>query len=48
MKAQVHQLQLELKIGKKGTKSISEYVIRIRAIADSLFAIGDLTHETTR
>ena len=41
MKARVHQLRSELKTTKKGTRSISEYVLRIRAIADALLAIGD-------
>lgn len=41
MKARVHQLHLELKTSKKGNKTISEYVMRIRVIVDSLFAIGD-------
>lgn len=45
MKAQVHQLHAELKRSKKGTKTISKFVHRIRAIADSLMEIGDLISE---
>lgn len=41
MKARVHQLQSELKITKKESQSILEYILRIRAIDNSLFAIGD-------
>lgn len=41
MKVRIHQLWLELKTGKKGNRSIFEYVLRIRTIADSLLAIGD-------
>lgn len=41
MKARVHHICSELKISKKGTISISEYVLRVCAIADSLVAIGD-------
>lgn len=41
MKARVHQLLVELKTIKKGSRSISEYVLWVRAIADSLLVIGD-------
>lgn len=41
MKAKVRQLRAELKSTKKGTKSVSEYVLRIKAIYDSLVSIGD-------
>ncbi|MCI12591.1 retrovirus-related Pol polyprotein from transposon TNT 1-99, partial [Trifolium medium] len=41
MKARVRQLRSELKTTKKGTRTISEYVLRIKAIVDSLIAIGD-------
>lgn len=41
MKAMVHQMRVELKMIKKGTPSISQFVLRIRSIIDSLLAIGD-------
>lgn len=41
MKAKVHQLIVELKTIKKGNSTVSEYVLRIRAIVNSLLAIGD-------
>lgn len=41
MKARVHQLRVKLKMIKKGTQSISEFVLHIRSIVDSLLAIGD-------
>lgn len=41
MKAKVSQLKSELKAIKKGTRSISEYVLRIKEIANSLLSIGD-------
>lgn len=41
MKAKVRQLRAELKSTKKGTKSVSKYVLRIKAIYDSLVSIGD-------
>ncbi|KAI5397120.1 hypothetical protein KIW84_063083 [Lathyrus oleraceus] len=43
MKAHIHQLRSELMTSKKCTRSISEYVLRIRTISNSLLAIGDLT-----
>lgn len=39
MKACVHPLSAELKMSKKGTKTISEFVLCIKAIVDSLAAI---------
>ncbi|KAK2414066.1 hypothetical protein QL285_036702 [Trifolium repens] len=45
LKAKVRQLRSELKTIKKGTKSITEYVLRIRAIADTLLSIGDSVTE---
>lgn len=42
VKARVHQLRVELKSTKKGNKSITELVLRIKAIANSLLAVGDL------
>lgn len=41
MKARVHQLCAELKIIKKGTQSIYEFVLCIKSIIDSLLAIDD-------
>lgn len=41
MKAKVHQLHAELKMIKKGTQSIFEFMLHIRSIVDSLLAIGD-------
>lgn len=41
MKANVRQLRSELKSAKKGTRSMSEYLLQIKAIVDSLVAIGD-------
>lgn len=41
MKAKVRQFRSELKSTKKGSRSISEYLLRIKAIVDSLIAIGD-------
>lgn len=41
MKAEVRQLCSELKSTKKGTRSMSEYLLQIKAIVDSLVAIGD-------
>lgn len=40
MKTCAHQLRSELKTSKKGTRSISEYVLRIRTIENSVLAIG--------
>lgn len=37
----MHQLRSELKNVKKGTQSISEYLLKIKAIVDALVAIGD-------
>lgn len=41
MKAKVRQLRFELKITKKGSRSINEYLLRIKAIVDQLIAAGD-------
>lgn len=41
MKAQVHQLRVELKTIKKGNRPVSEFLLLVRAIIDSLFSIGD-------
>ncbi|KAK2402858.1 hypothetical protein QL285_052344 [Trifolium repens] len=48
LKAKVRQLRSELKTVKKGTKSISEFVLRVRAIADTLISIGDTVTEQDR
>lgn len=45
MKARVRQLRVELKSTKKGNKSITEYVLRIKATTNSLLAVGDLITE---
>lgn len=45
LKAKVRQLRYELKSAKKGNQTISEYVLRVKAIADSLLAIGDSISE---
>lgn len=45
LKARVHQLRSELKNTKKGNRSVSECLILIRAIIDSLQTIGDLVSE---
>lgn len=45
LKAKVRQLRSELKNTKKATHSISEYFLRIKAIVDSLKAIGDSVSE---
>lgn len=42
MKARVHQLRAKLKITKKANRSISEFVLCIRAIADALLVVGEL------
>lgn len=41
MKTHMHQLQSELKTSKKGNRSISKHVLRVRAIGNSLMEIGD-------
>lgn len=45
LKAKVRQLISELKSTKKGSRSIYEYVLCIKAISDSLLAIGDSISE---
>jgi histone deacetylase 1/2 len=45
LKAKVRQLRSEQKTVKKGTKSITEFVLRIRAFADTLLSIGDSVTE---
>lgn len=45
MKAKVRQLRSELKTTKKGSRSISEYVLRIKCIADLLIASGESISE---
>lgn len=41
MKAKARQLRTELKSTKKGRKTITEYVLKIKGIVDSLLAVGD-------
>lgn len=45
LRAKVRQLRSELKNTKKESRSISEYLLRIKAIVDSLKAIGDTVSE---
>lgn len=45
MKACVRRLRVELKMSNKGTNKISEFVLRNRAIAESLMAIDDSISE---
>lgn len=40
MKEKVRQLKSELKNTKKGNHTINEYVLKIKAIVDSLIAVG--------
>lgn len=41
MKARVRQLQLKLKSIKKCNNSFTEYVLHVKAIANSLLVVGD-------
>lgn len=41
----MRQFRSELKNTKKGTRTINEYVLRIKAIVDSLVAVGDTITE---
>lgn len=45
MKAHVRQLHIELKSIKKGNHSVTEFVLRVKAIADSLLVIDDVVSE---
>lgn len=45
MRARVRQLRVELKSTKKGNYSVTEFVLKIKAIASSLLAVGDSTLE---
>ncbi|CAI8596770.1 unnamed protein product [Vicia faba] len=45
MKARVRQLRIELKSTKKGNKFVTEFLLRIKVIANSLLAVGDLITE---
>ncbi|CAJ2678668.1 unnamed protein product [Trifolium pratense] len=45
LKAKVRQLRSELKTIKKGTKTITEFGLRVRAIADTLLSVGDSVTE---
>lgn len=45
MKAKVRQLRSKLKNTKKGTHTINEFVLHMKAICDSLVAIGDSISE---
>lgn len=45
MKARVYQLCVELKSIKKANSSINEYGLRVKAIANSLLAVGDVVSE---
>lgn len=39
-RAKVHQYKSELRTTKKGTRTIAEYLLRIKALVDALIAIG--------
>lgn len=41
MKARIRQLRVELKSTKKGNRSIPEFVLRIKVIANSVLVVGD-------
>lgn len=41
MKARVRQLRVKLKSTKKGNRSITEFVMRIKAIENSLLVVRD-------
>lgn len=45
MKARVRHFRVELKSIKKGNSSITEYVLRVKAIANSLLSVGDVVSE---
>src|SRR3954468_23417458 len=45
MKARVRQLRVELKSTKKGNRSITEFVLHIKAIAYSVLDVGDYITE---
>lgn len=45
MKAQVRQLRVELKYIKKGNISITEVVLRVKDIVNSLLTVGDIVSE---
>jgi histone deacetylase 1/2 len=44
-KAKIRQLRSELKTVKKGTKTITEFILRVRAVANILISIGDSVSE---
>jgi histone deacetylase 1/2 len=44
-KAKIRQLRSELKTVKKGTKTITEFILRVRAVANTLISIGDSVSE---
>lgn len=45
MKAQVRQLCVKLKSIKKGNSTITEYVLCVKAIANSLLVVGDIVYK---
>lgn len=45
IKAWIHQLRIKLKTTKKGSNSTFKYVLRVRAIVDSLLLICDPNFE---
>lgn len=45
MKAIVHQLCVELRMNKKGNKTIYAYILRIREVSNSFLPISDLISE---
>jgi histone deacetylase 1/2 len=44
-KAKIRQLRSELKTVKKGTKTVTEFILRVRAVANTLISIGDSVSE---
>ncbi|KAF7834709.1 retrovirus-related Pol polyprotein from transposon TNT 1-94 [Senna tora] len=44
-KAKVHQYRAELRSAKKGTRSMSDLLLRIKAITDALRAVGSVVSE---
>lgn len=45
MKARVYQLRVELKSIKKGNSYITEFVMHVKAIVNSLLVVGDIISE---
>lgn len=45
MKVRVRQLQVKLKPIKKGNRSVTEFMLRVKVIANLLLAVGDIVSE---